>query len=139
MESNEIIDTIADFSLFADLSRPELEAAAHTFDEEWFGAGQRILRQGFSGSGFYVILEGQAEVRIDGRERSKLSRGDFFGEISVLLDEPPSGDVIALTPLRCLVLARSNLAEWLLSMPTVTLRMLQTELRRLRSANSWRS
>ncbi len=139
MSTNEIVDALGSFALFADLSRPELEATAHTFDEEWFGAGQRILRQGFSGSGFYVIIEGEAEVRIDGRERSKLSRGDFFGEISVLLDEPPSGDVIALTPLRCLVLARSNLAEWLLTMPTVTLRMLQTELRRLRSANSWRS
>ncbi len=139
METNDIVDTIAGFSLFADLSRAELEAATHTFDEEWFSEGQRILRQGFTGSGFYVIIDGEAEVRIDGRERSKLSRGDFFGEISVLLDEPPSGDVIALTPLRCLVLARSNLAEWLLSMPTVTLRMLQAELRRLRAANTWRS
>lgn len=139
MENNEIVDTIAGFTLFADLSRPELEAAAHTFDEEWFAAGQRILRQGFSGSGFYLILEGQAEVRIDGQERSKLSRGDFFGEISVLLDEPPTGDVTALTPLRCLVLARSNLADWLLSMPPVTLRMLQAELRRLRAANTWRN
>lgn len=137
--TNDIIDSIAGFTLFADLSRPELEAAAHTFDEEWFSEGQRILRQGFTGSGFYVILDGEAEVRIDGQERSKLSRGDFFGEISVLLDEPPSGDVIALTPLRCLVLARSNLSDWLLSVPPVTLRMLQAELRRLRAANSWRS
>lgn len=139
LETNEIVDTIAGFTLFADLSRPELEAAAHTFDEEWFSEGQRILRQGFTGSGFYVILDGDAEVRIDGRERSKLSRGDFFGELSVLLDEPPSGDVIARTPLHCLVLARSNLAEWLLGMPPVMMRMLQAELRRLRAANTWRS
>ncbi|MDQ4065948.1 MAG: cyclic nucleotide-binding domain-containing protein [Actinomycetota bacterium] len=139
MNSSEIVDTIAGFTLFADLSRAELEAAAHTFDEEWFGAGQRILRQGFSGSGFYLILEGEAQVKVDGREISKLSRGDFFGEISVLLDEPPTGDVIAITPLRCLVLARSNLAEWLLSMPPVTLRMLQAELRRLRAASTWRN
>ncbi len=139
MENSDIIDTIAGFTLFADLSRAELEAAAHTFDEEWFAAGQRILRQGFTGSGFYLILDGEAEVRIDGRERSKLSRGDFFGEISVLLDEPPTGDVIAVTPLRCLVLARSNLADWLVSMPPVTLRMLQAELRRLRAASTWRN
>lgn len=139
MDGNDIVDTIAGFALFADLSRPELEAAAHTFDEEWFAQGQRILRQGFSGSGFYLILEGDAAVRIDGNEVSKLSRGDFFGELSVLLDEPPSGDVVALTPLRCLVLARSDLGEWLLSAPPVMLRVLQAELRRLRAANSWRS
>lgn len=112
---------------------------AHTFDEEWFGEGQRILRQGFTGSGFYVILEGDASVRIDGQERAKLSRGDFFGEMSILLDEPPTADIVATTPLRCLVLARSDLAQWLSSMPSVTLRMLQAELRRLRDAGRWRS
>ncbi|MGH3116869.1 MAG: Crp/Fnr family transcriptional regulator [Gaiellales bacterium] len=137
METNEVVQTLGDFALFADLSRPELEAVAHTFDEEWFGAGQRILRQGFTGSGFYVILEGEASVRIDGRERAKLSRGDFFGEMSILLDEPPNADIVALGPLRCLVLARSNLSEWLLSMPPVALRMLQAELRRLRIAGRW--
>lgn len=137
METNEVIQTLGDFSLFADLSRPELEGIAHTFDEEWFGEGQRILRQGFTGSGFYVILEGEASVRIDGIERAKLSRGDFFGEMSILLNEPPNADIVALGPLRCLVLARSNLSEWLLSMPPVALRMLQAELRRLRAAGRW--
>ncbi|MGH2756219.1 MAG: Crp/Fnr family transcriptional regulator [Actinomycetota bacterium] len=137
METDEVIQTLGDFSLFADLSRPELEAVAHTFEEEWFGAGQRILRQGFTGSGFYVILQGEASVVIDGRERAKLSRGDFFGEMSILLNEPPNADIVALGPLHCLVLARSNLSEWLLSMPPVALRMLQAELRRLRAAGRW--
>jgi CRP-like cAMP-binding protein len=139
LDISDIIESLAGFSLFADLSRPELEAVAHTFDEEWFGEGQRILRQGFTGSGFYVILEGDASVRIDGQERAKLSRGDFFGEMSILLDEPPTADIVATTPLRCLVLARSDLAQWLSSMPSVTLRMLQAELRRLRDAGRWRS
>jgi CRP/FNR family transcriptional regulator, cyclic AMP receptor protein len=97
------------------------------------------LRQGFSGSGFYVILEGEAAIRIDGEQRAKLSRGDFFGELSILLDEPPSADVVALMPLRCLVLPRSELEEWLVSLPWVTLRLLQAELRRLSIANRWRS
>lgn len=139
MDISDVIESLAGFSLFADLSRPELEAVAHTFDEEWFGEGQRILRQGFTGSGFYVILEGDASVHIDGQERANLSRGDFFGEMSILLDEPPNADVVANTPLRCLVLARSDLSEWLSSMPSVTLRMLKAELRRLRDTGRWRS
>jgi len=137
VDTNDVIETLGDFALFADLSRPELEAVAHTFDEEWFPEGQRVLRQGFTGSGFYVILQGEASVRIDGQDRARLSRGDFFGELSVLLDEPPSADIVALSPLRCIVLAGSNLSEWLLSMPQVTLRMLQAELRRLRTAGRW--
>lgn len=134
-----MVQTLGGFALFADLSTPELEGLVHTFDEEWFGEGQRILRQGFTGSGFYVILEGEAAVHIDGEERAKLSRGDFFGELSILLDEAPIADIVALTPLRCLVLARAELSEWLLQMPPVMLRMLQAELRRLRATGRWRS
>ena len=139
MNGDELADVLAAFTLFGDLSRPQLEAITHTFDEEWFGEGQRILRQGFSGTGFYVILDGDAAVRIDGEDRAKLSRGDFFGELSILLNEPPSADVVALTPLRCLVLPRSELQNWLVSLPWVTLRLLQAELRRLSIANRWRS
>ena len=135
----EIVDILASLALFADLSRPQLEAIAHTMEEEWFGEGQRILRQGFSGSGFYLILDGEAAVRIDGQERSKLARGDFFGEISILLNEAPTADIVALRPLHCLVLPRADLAEWLLSMPPVMFRLLQTELRRLRAAGRWQS
>jgi CRP-like cAMP-binding protein len=139
LNGDELADVLAGFTLFGDLSRPQLEAITHTFDEEWFGEGQRILRQGFSGTGFYVILDGDAAVRIDGEDRAKLSRGDFFGELSILLNEPPSADVVALTPLRCLVLPRSELQNWLVSLPWVTLRLLQAELRRLSIANRWRS
>jgi CRP-like cAMP-binding protein len=131
--------TLAGFSLFADLSRPELHAVCHTFEEESFAEGQRILRQGFGGTGFYVIVEGEAAVVIDGTERARLLRGDFFGEISILLDEPPSADVIASTPLNCIVLPRGDLTDWLKSKPTVTLRMLQAEVLRLRAASQWQN
>lgn len=139
MDTEEIIEMLASFSLFADLSRPELQAVCHTFEEESFAEGQRILRQGFGGTGFYLILQGEASVVIDGQERARLGRGDFFGEISILLDEPPSADVVALSPLTCIVLPRDQLTEWLTTKPTVTLRMLQAEVRRLRTASRWRS
>ena len=139
MNNSNLLDDLAAFALFADLSTPELEAIAHTFEEELFPEGQRVLRQGFTGSSFYVILDGEAGVRIDGEERARLGRGDFFGEVSILLQESPSADVIALTPLRCLALPGPLLQDWLLSKPTVTLRMLQAELRRLRAANRWRN
>lgn len=139
MNGADLVQTLSNLSLFADLSNPELQAVAHTFEEEVFPEGQRVLRQGFSGGGFYVILEGEASVSIDGEERSRLGRGDFFGEISVLLDEPPTADVTAITPLRCLVLPGPDLTEWLVERPSVILRMLQAEIRRLRAANRWRS
>lgn len=134
----ELIDTLAGLALFADLSRPQLEAVAHTFEEEYFADGQRILRQGFSGSNLYVIVSGQAAVHVDGTQRATLSRGDFFGEISVLLGEPPAGDVVAMGPMRCLALPGPEVEGFLLTFPRVSYRMLQAEARRVRTANLWR-
>jgi CRP/FNR family transcriptional regulator, cyclic AMP receptor protein len=134
----ELADQLAGLALFADLSRPELESVAHTLEEAWFPAGQRVLRQGFTGTGFYVILDGDVAIRIDGEERARLRRGDFFGEVSALLGEAPVADVVALGPLRVLHLAGPDLREFLLAHPQVLLRMLVDQTRRLRTANQWR-
>jgi CRP-like cAMP-binding protein len=134
---SETVDRLAQLSLFADLRWPELEAVAHTFEEEVFGEGQRALRQGISGGAFYVILEGDASVVIDGQERARLGRGDFFGEISALMGALPIADVRAETLLRCLVLPGSELEAFLLDHPPVMLRMLQAEARRVRDSSRW--
>jgi CRP-like cAMP-binding protein len=136
---DEIVDKLAGFAMFADLSTPQLQSVAHTFDEAWFPEGERILRQGLTGSGFYVILEGEAEVRVDGQRRATLGRGEFFGEVSILLGEPPVADVVALGPMRCLVVAGPQVQPFLLAYPPVMFRMLQAQARRLRNANRWRS
>jgi len=132
-----IADTLARLTLFADLGRPELESVAHALEEEVFAEGQRVLRQGLEGSGFHLILEGEARVVIDGAQRGRLARGDFFGEISLLIHAPPTADVVATGLLRCLVVPGPELERFLLDHPTVMLRMLQAEARRLRSAHVW--
>lgn len=135
----ELVDAIAGFTLFADLTDPQLAGIVHTFEEAVFSEGERVLRQGLTGSGFYVILDGEAAVVIDGTERAKLSRGDFFGEVSIILGESPIADVVALRPLRCLVLAGPRVEKFLVDHPRVMYRMLQVQARRLRAANRWRS
>jgi CRP-like cAMP-binding protein len=137
--AEEIADTLASFALFADLNGPQLQAVAHQFEEAWFPEGERILRQGLTGSGFFVIVDGLCSIRIDGEERAQLGRGDYFGEVSILLGEPPVADVVALSPVRCIVLAGPKVEEFLVANPRVGFRMLQAQARRLRNANRWRS
>jgi len=137
--SDELHDTLAALALFADISSAELESIAHTMEERYFAEGERILRQGFTGSGFYIVLEGEAAARVNGTEVNRLGRGDFFGEVSVLLGEPPSADVVALRPLRCAVLAATQVEDFIVTHPKVAFRMLQAEARKLRNATRWRS
>jgi CRP-like cAMP-binding protein len=135
--AENIVETLAALTLFGDLTVPELEALAHSFSEEVFTEGQRVLRQDVSGGGFYVILSGEARVLIDGEERARLRRGDFFGEMSLLTDTTPTADVVAASLLRCLTIPAHELKPLLLTRPTVAYRMLQVEARRLRAANVW--
>ena len=136
---DDVLPTIAGFALFADLTTPQLEEILHTFDEAWFGEGERILRQGVSGSNFYVIIDGVASVRVGGVERRTLTTGDFFGEISCLLGDVPVADIVAARPLRCLVLSCQQLEPFLSEHPRLTFRLLQAEARKLKLATSWLS
>ena len=132
-----IAETLGQLALFADLSPSQLEAIAHSHEEDVFAAGERVLRRGLSGGNFYVILEGEAGVEIGGEARHTLARGDFFGEISALTGEPPTADVVAVTMLRCLVIPGPQLEGLLLDRPQFMLRLLRIEARRLRTTLEW--
>lgn len=136
---SDLMDSLGRLALFADLTRPELESLAHTVEEEVFADGQRVLRAGLSGAGFFVILEGQAAVEVDGEQPWTLGPGDFFGEASVLTGEPPSADIVAKGLLRCVVVAGPDLESFLLERPRLLLRLLREEAHRLREALEWRS
>lgn len=137
--ADDVVDILAGFALFSDLSTPELENIAHTFDEQQFNANVRVIRQGLTGSGFYVILEGTASIRVDGKDRATLRPGDYFGEISCLLGEPPVSDIVAQHPLRCLVLPCEQLEQFLVAHPRVLFRLMQGEARKVRNTTRWQS
>ena len=82
------------------------------------GSSARATEQ----SAVYVIVDGEVAVMIDDEDRRVLSRGAFFGEMSVLLREPASASVITRTPLDCLVVPGAEFEEFLLAHPQVTYR-----------------
>lgn len=82
------------------LSSKELRLLATFSNEEFYKAGQNIFLEGQKGDRLYIILEG--EVRISkyipgvGEEAlAILERGDFFGEMALIDNEPRSADAKA--------------------------------------------
>lgn len=134
---DDVVDILAGFALFADLSTPQLESLVDAFGEETYVEGDRVLRQGLSGSSFYVILDGAAGIRVDGVDRASLRAGDYFGEISCLLGVPPTADIVARGTLRCLVLPAQELEAFLVGNPQVMYRLLQGEARKVRTTTRW--
>jgi len=125
--------------VFADLTEGELRDIAAELAEQSFPEGHWVVRRGQPGAGLFVVIDGEVGVLIDDEERATLSVGSFFGEISVLLDEPTTADVIVRKPLRCLVIPPEQVEAFLVAHPHVMFRMFQAEARRLATADPERS
>jgi len=72
--------------LFAELDEAEAARLAQLFREEMALPGRRPAVQGKFGYRFFVVFEGTAVVRVDGKEVGELGPGDFFGEMALLDD-----------------------------------------------------
>jgi CRP-like cAMP-binding protein len=135
----ELLEGLSRLAPFAELEPGELPTLVGMTNEAVFEEGDWIVRRGQDELGLYVIVEGEIGVVIEGEELATLSHGSFFGEISALLGEPVVADLVARTPTRCLVVPAADVKRFLLTFPPVMLYMLQTEARRLKTADESRA
>jgi CRP/FNR family transcriptional regulator, cyclic AMP receptor protein len=124
LRHNAKIDLISKVPLFAGLSKKQLGEIARIADELDLPAGKVLIREGERGREFFVLLEGDAEVRRKGRKLGTSHGGDFFGEIALVSDRPRTATVTATTPLRVLVVTDRAFRELLHDMPQIAVKVL---------------
>jgi CRP-like cAMP-binding protein len=135
----ELQDALSRLALFADFEPLDFERLLLVAAEVEFPEGARVVERGQEDVGLYVIVEGEVSVVFEDAELAVLPRGSFFGEISCLLGEPVVADIVARSPLRCLVIPAREVEQFLLHHPRVAVRMLKTEARRLKSMDEARA
>ena len=133
--SSDTAAQLGRLGIFADLTEAQLRDVAAELDERSFPEGSWVLRQGETGTGLFIVVDGEVGVVIDDDERATLATGSFFGEVSALLGEPVTADIVVRKPLRCLVIPPQRAEEFLLAYPRVLYRMFQIEARRLRTVD----
>jgi CRP-like cAMP-binding protein len=131
----ELVQGLARLGIFRDYSTAELSDLARSLETVTFPEGQRIIRAGQENMSFYVIVEGEAAVFVEDDQRGILARGSFFGEVSALLGESATADIVTRSPLLCLTVPASELEGFFTSHPRVMFRVLQIEARRLQLAD----
>ncbi len=132
---NEIAGIMGQAPIFSSLTERQLKGLAKTTKVIAYPPNTSIVKMGEPGIAFYLILSGNAEVRQGSRVLATLVPGQFFGEMTLLDEQPRSADVVATLPTECAVLSRWEFWGFAKSEPEVLQGILQEMARRLRAAN----
>jgi CRP/FNR family transcriptional regulator, cyclic AMP receptor protein len=109
--SNAKIEALSKVPLFARCGRKELEFLVRHTDEVDLPAGRTLITQGKAADSFYLLLAGEATVRVDGRDRPALEPGSFFGEISMLDRGPATATVVTNGPSKVMVMSHAQFRD----------------------------
>jgi CRP/FNR family cyclic AMP-dependent transcriptional regulator len=136
----EDILTLKHSSLFASVPTRELEAVALVTEEQTFGAGETIVREGDVGDSLYLIKKGVVVIkkRINAAESATLAElgsGECFGEMSVIDEEVRSASVLAKERCMLLRISKEALLEVIIVSPDLGVELLRIFVKRLRAAN----
>jgi CRP-like cAMP-binding protein len=98
--------------LFQDCTGRQLRDIASRGRERSFPKGRILAEQGKHGDEFFVLLEGEVDVRRNGRRIATLRAGEHFGELALLQSlvsrRPRRATVTTTTPVRCFTLSVSQ-------------------------------
>jgi CRP/FNR family cyclic AMP-dependent transcriptional regulator len=131
-KTDPVVELLRQVPLFAGLAKGELAELATISRPTTFDPDDTVVTEGEKTGRFYVIVEGEAEVRLHDRAVNRLGPGDFFGEMSLLDDEPRSATVVAVSPLSTLSIVSFNFRSLLKSNASITYNILVCVAERLR-------
>jgi CRP-like cAMP-binding protein len=128
------MDLLKKVPLFSNLSQRHLGEIAKHADQVQVEKGRVLVQQGKIGWEFIFIVEGKARVEKDGKVIRQLSKGDFFGEISLIDGEPRTATVIAETNMTLLIVNKTSFDHLLEKIPGLQRKILISLCQYLRRA-----
>lgn len=103
---------------------------------EIYPAGEIIFKEGDSGDGAYIIEEGCVEVSVSSTQRSRIGKGELFGEIALIDQQPRTATVRAIERTVLIPIPRLLVKELLEKTDPVVRHLLMTILERYRSTRN---
>ena len=134
-----MVDSLREVPLFAEVSDRDLRRLAESMHERTYDAGQDVMSEGQSGVGFFVVLDGTAQVSVGGEARGSLGPGDHFGEMALLEATQRTATVTAGEGLRCAAMTAWTFRPFVKDHPDVAWALLKSLARRVREAQAPRA
>ncbi|OIR01399.1 phytochrome-like protein cph2 [mine drainage metagenome] len=103
---------------------------------EIYPSGEIIFKEGDSGDSAYIIEEGCVEVSVSSTQRSRINKGELFGEIALIDQQPRTATVRAVEHTVLIPIPRKLVKELLEKTDPVVRHLLMTILERYRSTRN---
>jgi CRP/FNR family cyclic AMP-dependent transcriptional regulator len=126
-----IDEKLAAVPLFEGLSKKQLRRISRLMTRIDRPAGQVLTTEGRQGYEFFIVLDGEVEVRQGDRVIATRRPGDYVGEIALLDRRPRTATVVATTPVSVEVLSRSEFVSLLAEVPELSEQVMATMAQRL--------
>jgi CRP/FNR family transcriptional regulator, cyclic AMP receptor protein len=120
------VELLRGLPLFELCSKRDLRRIAALAIEREVDAGAELIHEGEPAGEFYVVVDGEVDVRRRGRKVARLGAGSFVGEIALLSRSPRTATVVAATPLRVLTISGRDFVALLDTMPELWLKVART-------------
>lgn len=122
--------------LFSTCTGRELRTIRRALDEVTVPANRVLTEEGTIGKEFFLIVDGRASVRRNGRKIATLGPGQYFGELALIDRRPRSATVVSDTPMTLLVLGQRQFNGVLDAAPPIARKLLFAMATRLREADA---
>lgn len=135
MAQIEVATRLGKVPIFAGCSKRELAIIAKAAKEVSRAKGAVIAKEGESGVGLFLILDGTCDVTIGGKAKAKLGPGDFFGEVALLDRGPRTATVTATSDVQLAGITGWVFRGLLTEHPSIALRVLESVAGRFRAVS----
>jgi diguanylate cyclase (GGDEF)-like protein len=117
-------------SLFAGMSALEFNAISAFLERKWVKKGERIFQEGDHGEDMFILIFGSLSAFVsqsDGTQRwmFDIKPGEFFGEMSIIANEPRSATFIAKIDSGLMVLQGIDFYRLIFEHPMIGVKMLR--------------
>ena len=140
-KEEDIYTVLKRIPIFRGLNNREIKMVERILHRRTYQEGEVIFREGEPGVGMYIIESGSVYSTL-GKEKKTLavlSKGDFFGEMALLLESPRTATATAASPLKMLGFFQPDLFHLLETQPRtgnkILIRLAQMIAERLRQTS----
>ncbi|WP_420345838.1 cyclic nucleotide-binding domain-containing protein [Pelagibius sp.] len=135
MSIDQEVEILRRIPIFSEIDPAKLKLMAFASERLTFKPGQRLFNQGEMGDAAYIVLDGKADILVDGDDGplrvAQLAENEIIGEIAILCDIPRTASVEAASQLTTLKITKDLFFRMIMDFPEMGVEVMRVLAHRL--------